>query len=165
MTDIHEDLESLWKWLYKSLSSVLGAHFASNDVNAFSGHHAVDLSRILLTVGSAGGYCAIQQALDNPNGVRALLLQYPLIDIDDEHHRHGNGGVKVMGMNPVPKAEADAWMAERTKAGAVVTMGEFDRMTMRIGAGEKRERWVSFAEKDVSTKVLFADANVAAIIV
>jgi hypothetical protein len=114
---------------------VLTAHFASNEINAFSGQHTADLSRILLIGASAGGYCAVQQALDHPDGVRALLLQYPMIDVDDEHHRHGNGGAKVMGMHPVPKTEVDVWAAERTKVGAVVTMGEFDRLIMGIGTG------------------------------
>jgi hypothetical protein len=62
---------------------LLIAHFASNEISAFSGEHTADLSRVLLTGASAGGYCALQQALDHPNGVRAVLLQYPMIDIDD----------------------------------------------------------------------------------
>ena len=56
-------------------------------------------------------------------------------DIDDEHHTHGNGGAKVMGRDPAPKADIDAWVAERMKSGTVITMGEFDRLGMAIGCG------------------------------
>jgi hypothetical protein len=50
---------------------------------------------------------------------------------------NGNGGAKIMGMDPVPEAEVDAWVADRTKAGAVVTMSGFDWLAMAIGAGAR----------------------------
>jgi hypothetical protein len=40
-----------------------------------------------------------------------------------------------MGTDSVPKAEVDSCVAETMKDGTVVTMGEFDRLAMAIGAG------------------------------
>ena len=87
-----------------------------------------------------------------------------------------------MGMDPVPEAEVDAWVADRTKAGAVVTLSKFDRLAMAIGAGarakleeswemekalllaEAQGRWMSIAEEDVSANILSAKRAIAALI-
>jgi len=69
---ILEDAQDLWKWVHTQLPGVL----SSTGVEP-------DLERIVLSGESSGGYLAIQLGLSHPNGIRAILAAYPIIDIKD----------------------------------------------------------------------------------
>ena len=94
--------------------------------------HAADLSRIALVGGSAGGYCAIQQALDHPDEVRVVLLAYPLLDLESDFMAKGIGATKVLGMTPASKAEVEEQLRNLIPGG-VVTTGGFERLPLGIG--------------------------------
>ena len=68
--DINQDLSDVWTWIREELPS-----FLSKSVPDLS----VDLSKILVTGESAGGYFAIQSALTQP-GISAVMTRFPQID-------------------------------------------------------------------------------------
>jgi hypothetical protein len=125
-SDILSDLRSLWDWVHSTLPSVLQTHFKPSA-------HSADLSRIALVGGSAGGYCAVQQALDHPDEVRVVLLAYPLLDLESDFMAKGIGATKILGMTPPSKAEVEERLRD-LKPGNVVTMGGFERW-MPVGIG------------------------------
>lgn len=69
--DIIDDVHSLWNWVQSLLTSTI-AQLAP-------GHH-VDLSRIIVEGGSAGGFTAVHLALSHPSDIRAAILVYPMVD-------------------------------------------------------------------------------------
>lgn len=69
--DILSDLESLWQWVQKELTGILSKHAPG---------YEVDLKKILVEGGSAGGFCAAQLALTHPDAIRAAILVYPMLD-------------------------------------------------------------------------------------
>lgn len=71
--DILEDLDDVWAWVQSTLPDFLKAK-SQGKVNC-------DLKRILAAGESAGGYLALQLALNHPNVIRTFLVQYPMIDI------------------------------------------------------------------------------------
>lgn len=73
VSDILEDVEDLWTWVHLSLPSFL---------NTISGGAvACDPTQILTTGESAGGYLAVQLALNHPKEVRTFFAQYPMLDM------------------------------------------------------------------------------------
>ena len=74
--DIVEDLEDLWKWAHASLPAVL---------EKVAPGHKVDLSRILLEGGSAGGFCVAHLALSHPQEVKAAIMVYPMVHINSDY--------------------------------------------------------------------------------
>lgn len=72
-SDILEDLDDLWFWVHESLPSFLKTQS--------SGSIGCDLRRIMVVGESAGGYLAIQLALDHPDQIRTFLVQYPMLDM------------------------------------------------------------------------------------
>jgi acetyl esterase/lipase len=74
-SDILEDLEDLWSWVQSSLLIYLK--------KISEGAVRGDLKRILVTGESAGGYLAIQLALNHPGDVRTFFAQYPMIALKD----------------------------------------------------------------------------------
>ncbi|MCJ1378246.1 hypothetical protein MMC17_001343 [Xylographa soralifera] len=142
--EILEDLESVWRWVHDSLQSVLTDHFAHKP------GHTADLGRIMLYGGSAGGYCALQLALSHPDEVQALMMAYPMADVDGGWNVTGNGGADMLGRAPPSETEVDAFVAENKKPGAVATTGDWDRVRMGIGgqAWGKTRGWLG-SGKDV----------------
>ena len=69
--DVIDDVNSLWNWVQLSLTTTLA--------QLTPGHH-VDLSRILVEGGSAGGFTAAHLALSHPDKIRAAILVYPMVD-------------------------------------------------------------------------------------
>lgn len=67
--DVLEDLESFSVWLNEQFPAVLATKTG--------GKHACDLDRIVITGGSAGGWCALHHCLSDRGDIRALMLQYP----------------------------------------------------------------------------------------
>lgn len=80
MLDIMEDLDDFWDWSRSQLPAVLG--------RAAPGY-ALDFSRLLVSGGSAGGYCAAQIALSRPDKISAVALLYPALDMEDRHWYDG----------------------------------------------------------------------------
>ncbi|KAI9847046.1 MAG: hypothetical protein M1838_001058 [Thelocarpon superellum] len=72
--DILEDLADFWKWLYAQLPTLISW--------ASEGDSTVDVEKMLVVGGSAGGYLAIQSALTQPAGkIKAVIAGYPMLDI------------------------------------------------------------------------------------
>ena len=72
-SDILEDLDDVWKWVQSSLRPFLKEKSeAALDC---------DLKRILVTGESAGGYLAVQLAIDHSDEIRTFFAQYPMIDM------------------------------------------------------------------------------------
>lgn len=120
---VQNDVKALDSWLHESFSSAL----AAKDLNC-----KVDLSKILLNGGSAGGYVALSHALLNPDAFRAVALAYPMIDFDTEWWKKG---CKATGTpNPYhlpdamfpPEAELKQ-LVEAHRTGPVVTVADDNR--------------------------------------
>jgi acetyl esterase/lipase len=96
LADITADAAAFWEWLHESLASVLAKRAPS---------HSVDLGRILVNGGSAGGYLAASLALSHPKEIRALAMAYPMLDLDSDWYRLGS---KATGApNPLNKADSE----------------------------------------------------------
>lgn len=74
MADVLDDLEGFWQWMRSSLSQALERHTPG---------HSIDLSCLLLTGNSAGGYAVMQLALSHPNNISAIAVAYPFVDPKD----------------------------------------------------------------------------------
>ncbi|KEF53379.1 uncharacterized protein A1O9_10354 [Exophiala aquamarina CBS 119918] len=72
VTDILEDLDDVSTWVQSSLPEFLKTKS--------QGKVDYDLKRILTAGESAGGYLALQLALNYPDDIRTILTQYPMID-------------------------------------------------------------------------------------
>ena len=78
--DVREDVESLWSWVHESLPSVLASR---------APEHTVDLSRIIVSGGSAGGFCASHMAMSHYASIKSLVLVYPMVDFHSDYWQHG----------------------------------------------------------------------------
>jgi acetyl esterase/lipase len=67
--------------------------------------HSVDLSRILVNGGSAGGYVAASLALSHPKEIRALAMAYPMLDFDSDWYRKGT--LASGAPNPLNKPDSE----------------------------------------------------------
>lgn len=72
-SDILADIESAWQWTHSKLPNYLEQQ-ASGSLKA-------DLSRIITTGDSAGGYLSLQLGLSHPDQIRAVTAAYPVIDL------------------------------------------------------------------------------------
>jgi len=136
MTDVNVDLEDLWQWVHKSLPGALAKH---------APEHEVDLSRILVYGGSAGGYCAIQQSLDHPDEIRATIAMYPMVDMYEGFVTHGLEQELGEGM-AFSEAEVDEYI-KNIPAGRVVTGGvPPDRSRLTGGVINHRKLVARFGE-------------------
>ena len=88
--DIREDIDSLWAWAHDSLPSVLAAR---------APEHTVDLDRVVVEGGSAGGFCSAHMALTHYDAIKAAILVYPMVDMFGRHWTHGPpAGKSVFGL-------------------------------------------------------------------
>ena len=78
--NIIEDLESLWSWAHSSLPSVLASRAPG---------HTVDLDRILVEGGSAGGFCAAHLGLTHYKEVKAVIIIYGMLDMFSNYFKYG----------------------------------------------------------------------------
>jgi acetyl esterase/lipase len=72
-SDILKDSEDAWQWMHSSLP----AYLASVTDSAVK----PDLTRIITTGDSAGGYLSLMTGLNHPEGVRAVTAAYPCTDL------------------------------------------------------------------------------------
>ncbi|KIW10898.1 hypothetical protein PV08_10197 [Exophiala spinifera] len=170
--DVLEDLEDFWRWLTGTGSSPPGDVSIPDDnddqarrdvVVSFEDYVAQivsespavvhpDLSRILVSGGSAGGFCATHLALSHSSRIRSLLLQYPMVDIDSAWFREGNPAhnadspnspALVLGAGPLP---LDDFLAFETHAAAkratsqIVAEGGFERLPL-VSSAQYYGKW------------------------
>ncbi|KAF2648428.1 alpha/beta-hydrolase [Lophiostoma macrostomum CBS 122681] len=70
--DILEDLDDFWAWFRSSLPAYVASKKPSVEL---------DISRVLVHGDSAGGWCALQSVLGQPQSTfRACLVQYPVVN-------------------------------------------------------------------------------------
>ncbi|KAJ7583877.1 Alpha/Beta hydrolase protein [Mycena floridula] len=100
--DLLEDLDDLWKWLHKDFPA-----FLAESAPGFS----PDLTRILSTGESGGGYMAIQLALSQPS-IRGVIATYPKIHLRSDFYKKGEKPANYMlGYPAVPESVLDEHLA------------------------------------------------------
>ena len=130
MADQLEDLEDSWQWTRSHLPGVLERHAPG---------HSVDLSHLLLTGGSAGGYCVMQLALSHPNDISAVAAAYPFLDPKDDLIVKGPTAeeptILRFPREDIPSKEAVvAWIKETRKT--VASRAELERPPFAVGAAQ-----------------------------
>ncbi|KAE8336771.1 hypothetical protein BDV24DRAFT_178170 [Aspergillus arachidicola] len=70
--EVLEDVEDHWQWLHQSLPMLL-----QRETN---GTVKADLSRIMTTGDSAGGYLSLSMGLSHPDKIRAVNAVYPMVN-------------------------------------------------------------------------------------
>lgn len=113
--DIISDLHNFYTWLRTNLASFLTTSFPQQKP-------IPDLSNILITGESAGGYMAVQSILlGESKGVKAVIAHYPMIDLKDAWY--SEPGEKVIcGQTPsFPKGWLDQQLETAAKSAKPVT--------------------------------------------
>lgn len=108
-TDIFEDLEDFWTWVRSSLPDFLETKS--------QGNVKCDLNRILVTGESAGGYLALQLALNHPTKIRTFLTQYPMADMRSRWFTE-SFEKNVFGVPQLPKSLIEEHLAMTKARGA-----------------------------------------------
>ncbi|KAK5045998.1 hypothetical protein LTR84_008785 [Exophiala bonariae] len=114
ISDILEDLEDVWTWVQSSLPEFLRIKS--------QGKVRCDLKQILTAGESAGGYLAIQLALNHPNGIRTFLAQYPMVDMKSRWFTE-SFEKSVLGVPQMPKSVIGNHLA-KARDGASTTKDE-----------------------------------------
>ncbi|PVH93008.1 alpha/beta-hydrolase [Periconia macrospinosa] len=125
--DIIDDLDDFWAFFKRDFPGVLSELVGPG--------HDVDFGRVMLTGGSAGGYCVLQTALSHPDEISAVALMYPMMDLKDDMFVKGpaEGASTVLNF---PRE---------------VMMSEVDAREWAKGEREKKE-WKSRAGFEVTLK-------------
>ncbi|KAJ7583862.1 Alpha/Beta hydrolase protein [Mycena floridula] len=134
--DLLEDLDDLWKWLHDDFPT-----FLAESAPGFS----PDLTRILSTGDSAGGYLAIQLALSQPvAGIRGVIAAYPMTDMASDFYKKGEKPANfLMGHPPVPESVIDEHLASMAP-NAVVSSAE-PPLRMELGVAiNQHGRYLEF---------------------
>ncbi|KAG9648890.1 alpha/beta-hydrolase, partial [Aureobasidium melanogenum] len=102
--DILTDLHNFYAWLHGHLASFVTASFPGQASTP-------DLSNILVTGESAGGYMAVQSVLlGETKGTKAVIAHYPMIDLKDACY--SKPGRKVIWGQP-PPSYPDGWLDQQ----------------------------------------------------
>ena len=117
------DIATFWAWLHTSLPSIF---------SSLKPGHQLDLSRILVNGGSAGGYLAISLALSHPQEIRAVAVAYPMLDFDSDWYRRGShavGAPNVFHMpdDMLPSVDAVRAQIQEMASGPVVAAAGTER--------------------------------------
>ncbi|KAI4727175.1 alpha/beta-hydrolase [Aureobasidium sp. EXF-10728] len=105
--DIITDLHNFYAWLHTHFTSFLTTSFPQKTPSA-------DLSDILITGESAGGYMAVQSVLlGETKGVKAVIAHYPMIDLKDAWY--SEPGKKVI-WGQSPPSFRDGWLDQQLAA-------------------------------------------------
>jgi len=112
------DLEDFWQWFRGELPALLESRGVK-----------MDIGRLLLVGGSAGGYYAAQLALSRPDEIAALALTYPAVDLKDDIFVDGpaEGNPTVLhfpASEILPLSESLAWVKQRREI--VASKGGFE---------------------------------------
>lgn len=110
VTDVLEDIEDAWQWSRRELPAIMKTHLPG---------HQLDLSRVLVQGGSAGGYGALQLGLSHPDDVTAVIMTYPLVDVQDPIFvtgpKDGEDTVLRVPLESMPSVEETKSWIERNK--------------------------------------------------
>ncbi|UNI23258.1 hypothetical protein JDV02_009090 [Purpureocillium takamizusanense] len=109
---VQDDVRAFHGWFTTALGPLLVATATANTTDEKQATTTTttmatitpDLSRVLLSGGSAGGYVATSHALAFPDAFRGLALTYPMIDFDTEWWRRGSQAVGAPNPGRVPDA-------------------------------------------------------------
>ncbi|KAG9953065.1 alpha/beta-hydrolase, partial [Aureobasidium melanogenum] len=105
--DILSDLHNFYAWLHGHLASFVSTSFPQQSPKP-------DLSNILITGESAGGYMAVQSTLlGETKGIKAVIAHYPMIDLKDAWY--SKPGRKVIWSQP-PPSYPDGWLDQQLEA-------------------------------------------------
>lgn len=104
--DILADAEDSWQWLHANLATYLGQQ--TNDTVK------PDLTRIMVTGDSSGGYLAMHTALSHPDGIRAVCTTYPMVDMKSPWYTQAFHK-EIFGMPQLPADLLDQHMAATAK--------------------------------------------------
>ncbi|KAJ7583890.1 Alpha/Beta hydrolase protein [Mycena floridula] len=134
--DLLEDLDDLWKWLHKDFPT-----FLAESAPGFS----PDLTKILSTGESAGGYMAIQLALSQSTGaIRGIIAAYPMTDMaSDFYTKREKPANYMMGDPPVPESVIDEHLASMAPK-AVVSSAKPPLRGQLALAIRQHGRWLEF---------------------
>ncbi|CAH0053665.1 unnamed protein product [Clonostachys solani] len=130
VADVLEDLESFWQWTRSSLAGVLKDRAPSV---------SLDFSHLLVTGGSAGGYCATQLALSHPDEISAVALAYPFVDPKDpavaEGPAPGDPSILRFKVEELPsKDSVVSWIEEARKT--TTSKAGWDRTKLAVSAAQ-----------------------------
>lgn len=105
--DILSDLHNFYAWLHGNLASFV--------ISSFGQQAPIpDLSNILITGESAGGYMATQSVLlGEAKGIKAVIAHYPMIDLKDAWY--SKPGRKVIWGQP-PPSYPNGWLDKKLEA-------------------------------------------------
>lgn len=137
---ITNDIATFWTWLHSSLPQILSAR---------TPNISLDLERILVNGGSAGGYLATSLALSHPEEIRALAIAYPMLDFDSDWFRKGTlvtGATNVFGMPDefFPSTDVTRARGAELLDDVVVTEGEWERFGLYGWYAHKGLMWELF---------------------
>ena len=93
--DVHADVEDAYNFIHSSLPSYLSSQ--TNDTII------PDLSRILVSGESAGGYLSLQLSLSHASELRGMIAQYPMIDLKSPYYTTSYEK-KISGVPEMPKS-------------------------------------------------------------
>ncbi|KAL6890093.1 Alpha/Beta hydrolase protein [Trichoderma evansii] len=131
VADVLEDLEDFWQW---SRSDT----FAKMLQNRCPGH-SLDISRLLLTGSSAGGYVAMQLALTHPDDISAVATAYPFMNPKDpimlSGPRDDEPTIMRMTREELPSKNSVLGWIEETK-NIVATKAGFERTPFVTAAAQ-----------------------------
>jgi hypothetical protein len=128
VADVLEDLEDFWQWTRSHLPEVLEHHAPG---------HSTDLSRLLLTGNSAGGYGVMQLALSHPNDVSAIAVAYPFVDPKDNIFVKGptdeNPTILRFPLKDIPSKNVVVTSIDEARK-TVTSKAELERTPFAVGA-------------------------------
>jgi acetyl esterase/lipase len=128
IVDQAQDISDWWAWTRTDLNEVLQKRFPG---------HSADLSRLVLTGASAGGYHAAQLALSHPDDISILAVGYPALGLKDHLFttgpRAGESNILNFPGEAIPsKEKVIEWIDETRKT--IATKAGFERIPFSVGA-------------------------------
>lgn len=131
VADTLEDLEDFWQWTRSDALTKM--------LQTCAPGHSLDLSRLLLTGSSAGGYAAMQLALSHPDDISAVATAYPFVNPRDRimfsGPRDDEPTILRLPREEIPSKEAVlAWIEEAKKT--VTTKAGLERTPFAVAASQ-----------------------------
>jgi len=143
--DILSDLHHFYNWLHTNLTSFLTVSFSDASPTP-------DLTDILVTGESAGGYIAIQSTLlGEIKGVKAIIAHYPMIDLRNAWY--SEPGHKSIWSQP-PPTFPKGWLEEQLEAAKLA-----QPVTSRIPKEGDLDIFVALLQAGRYTETLGSDSS------
>lgn len=130
VADVLEDLEDFWQWTHSDLAEIIKRRATG---------HSLDLSHVMVTGQSAGGYTTMQLALSHPDEISAVAVAYPFVNPKDRIMTEGPapGEPTVLRFAPedIPsKQDVEAWIENAKKT--ITTKAGFERTRFSVGSAQ-----------------------------